>query len=78
MKNRDRGYMPFSQNLKPNWKFEDKGTIGMGWQKDGWRCSYYCMYALLHAVDQSNDIRKKWLEPSGEENLKKMPEGTNR
>ena len=75
-KNRDRGYMSFSQNLKPNWKFEDKGTIGMGWQKDGWRCSYYCMYALLHAGDQPIDIRKKWLELSGEEHLKMMPEGT--
>ena len=23
--------------------------VAMGWQQDGWRCGYYCLYAMLHA-----------------------------
>ena len=67
--------MAQSLALTPEWSFGSKGTVGLGWQTCGWRCSYYCLYALLHAADKNVEFRRQWLEPSGKTHLVKMPAG---
>jgi hypothetical protein len=47
------------------------------WQKDGWRCGYYCVYALLAAGLTADEEAKQtaMLGEDGEDQMQKMPDG---
>jgi hypothetical protein len=47
------------------------------WQKDGWRCGYYCVYALLAAGLTADEEAKQtaMLGEDGKDQMQKMPDG---
>jgi hypothetical protein len=69
--------------LTKNDNFTVKSCIctPLGWQKDGWRCGYYCVYALLaagltaHEQVTQDALLNPVLNADGELEMKKMPRG---
>ena len=66
-----------SNNLTADWTLDKKEPIALGWQNDGFRCAYYILYAMLHAVDSTLQQQEGWFRCDNlSEKFKKMPIGT--
>ena len=64
-----------SNALTPDWNATKIGAEALSWQTCNWKCAYYGVYVLLHALDSTKEDQEAWFTADGSRKLSQMPEG---